>query len=64
MLLGGPDDKPGGTPMAVGVAIAPTLPEPLAALVPDDFRADYYLFVATTLGGKRIHLFAIGSPAG
>ena len=61
MLLGGPEDQPGGTPMPVGVAIAPTLPYPLTALVPDDFRAAYYLFVTNSIGTKRVSLFAVGS---
>jgi sugar lactone lactonase YvrE len=60
MLLGGPDDKPGGTPMPVGVTVAETLPDRVASLVPDDFRAAYYLFVSNTVGKKRISLYAIG----
>jgi DNA-binding beta-propeller fold protein YncE len=61
MLLGGPEDRPGSTPMPVGVAIAETLPLGVAALVPAGFRASYYLFVASTIGTKRIGLFAVGS---
>lgn len=62
MLLGGPDVPIGATPMPLGVAIAPTLPDPIAALVPDDFRADYFVFVTNTLGDRRINLFAVGGP--
>jgi len=62
MLLGGPDNQPGGTPMPLGVAVAPSLPENLQPLVPPDFDAHYYLFVTNTVGTKRISLFAVGLP--
>jgi len=61
MLLGGPEDRPGGTPAPVGVAVAAGLPPSLAAMVPQDFRADYYVFVSNTTGTKRMSLFAVGS---
>ncbi|MEE9295218.1 MAG: hypothetical protein V3W34_09705 [Phycisphaerae bacterium] len=61
MLMGGPEDQPGGTPMPVGVAVAPTLPQKLASLVPTGFEASYFLFTANTIGTKRISLFAVGS---
>jgi DNA-binding beta-propeller fold protein YncE len=61
MLIGGPEDRPGGTPAPVGVAIAAKLPESLASLVPQDFNPSYYLFVSNTTGSKRISLFAVGS---
>lgn len=61
MLLGGEDDAPGSTPMPLGVAIAETLPERLASLVPAGFQAQYYLFTTNTVGSRRIGLFAIGS---
>ena len=62
MLLGGPDQTIGATPMPFGLAIAREVPDPIARLVPDDFRADYFLFVTNTLGANRINLFAIGGP--
>ncbi len=61
MLLGGPEDKTGGTPMPVGVTVATSLPEPVAALVPDGFRADYFLFVTNSVAKKRISLYAVGT---
>ena len=61
MLVGGPEDVPGGTPMPFGVTIAQTLPETITPLVPDDFRADYYFFITNSIGTKRISLFAVGS---
>ncbi len=61
MLLGGPDDQPGGTPMPVGVTVAPILPDSLALLVPDDFRPDYYLFVTNSVAAKHISLYAVGT---
>jgi DNA-binding beta-propeller fold protein YncE len=61
MLLGGPEDENGGTPMPVGVAVATILPDHLTALVPDDFEAAYYLFVTNSVGRKRVSLFAMGS---
>jgi DNA-binding beta-propeller fold protein YncE len=60
MFLGGPQDQPGGTPLPVGLAIAPTLPDRLASLVPEDFNARYFLFVSNSGGTRRISLFAIG----
>jgi len=60
MLLGGPGDEPGDTPMPFGVAVAAQVTERIAALVPPDFAADYYLFVSNTIGAKRINLFAVG----
>jgi sugar lactone lactonase YvrE len=60
MFLGGPQDQPGGTPLPVGVAIAPTLPDRLASLVPADFNARYFLFVSNSVGSRRISLFAVG----
>ncbi|MFQ5430773.1 MAG: hypothetical protein ACE5E1_10730 [Phycisphaerae bacterium] len=61
MLLGGPDDTPGGTPLPVGVAVAEDLPESIKRSVPADFRADYFLFVSNTVGEMRLSLFAIGT---
>ncbi|MFQ5591950.1 MAG: hypothetical protein ACE5HE_12360 [Phycisphaerae bacterium] len=61
LLIGGPEDTPGGTPMPLGVATASTLPERLAALVPSDFSARYFLFTTNTIASKRISLFAVGS---
>ena len=60
LLIGGPNDGPGSTPMPVGVTVARSLPEPLVALVPEQFSADYFVFVANTIGPKRINLFAVG----
>jgi sugar lactone lactonase YvrE len=60
MLLGGPDIPLGGTPMPVGVAIAPTLPPNLTSLVPANFDAQYFLFVSNTVGTQRMSLYAIG----
>ncbi len=60
MLLGGPDNQPGGTPMPVGVADAATLPDPIAGLTPSGFEASYYVFVANSTGPKRVGLFAVG----
>lgn len=60
MLLGGPEDEPGGTPMPVGVAVAESVPHRVASLVPDDFEADYFLFVSNTIGSKCISLYAVG----
>ena len=60
LLIGGPGDGPGSTPMPVGVTVAQSLPEPLTALVPAPFVADYFIFVTNTIGPKRINLFAVG----
>ncbi len=60
MLLGGSGDSAGSTPMPIGVAVAETLPEPLAGMVPSDFDAAYYLFVTNSLGTKRVSLYAVG----
>ena len=60
MFLGGPDSKPGGTPLPLGVAVAPSLPDNLVTLVPPDFDPHYYLFVTNTVGPRRINLFAMG----
>ncbi len=60
MLAGSPEDRPGGTPMPVGSAVAPALPDRLASLVPTDFAARYYLFMTNGFGSKRISLFAVG----
>jgi len=60
MMLGGPERGAGGTPMPVGVAVAESLPEGMASLVPDEFDADYFLFVSNTVGEKRIGLYAVG----
>jgi len=64
MLLGGPEDKPGGTPMPFGVTVAESLPDNLQGFVPPDFDAHYFLFVTNTIGSKRISLFAVGLPRG
>ena len=64
MLLGEDGTRAGATPMPVGVAVATELPESITSLVPTDFHADYYLFVANTIGVRRISLFAIGRRAG
>jgi len=47
--------------MPLGVAAARTVPEAIASLVPEDFRADYYFFVSNAIGAKRMSVFAIGS---
>ena len=62
MLLGGAEDGSASLPLPVGVAVADSLPESLAAWPPPDFRADYYLFTASSLGEKRLALYAIGEP--
>lgn len=64
MLLGTAEDRPGGTPMPVSVAVAEKLPSALAALLPDNFRATYFLFVANRIGTRRLSLFAIGTATG
>ena len=61
MLLGGPEEGPGSTPMPVDVAVARTVPENIAALVPADFKADYFLFVANRVAAKRLSLYAVGT---
>ena len=61
MLLGADGDSPGGTPMPAGVAVAATLPDRLASIVPEGFDARYFLFVTNTVGPKRISLFAVGT---
>ncbi|MCB9849756.1 MAG: hypothetical protein H6817_03535 [Phycisphaerales bacterium] len=60
LMLLGEDEGIGATPMPVGVAVAESLPPGIAALVPDNFEAQYYLFVANSLGEKHISLYAIG----
>ena len=60
MLLGGPGNDAGSTPLPCGVAVADTLPPRLTALVPGDFDARYFLFVANSMGERRISLFAVG----
>ncbi len=59
MLLGRDVGEPGAMPMPVGVAVAAGVPENIAALVPSDFSARYFLFVTNTTGDKRISLFAV-----
>jgi DNA-binding beta-propeller fold protein YncE len=59
MLLGGPDEPIGGTPLPCGVAVAAEVPAGIAALVPPEFHADYFLFVANSLGERRLSLFAV-----
>ena len=61
MLLGADGDGPGGTPMPAGVAVAATLPDRLAAMVPDGFGAQYFVFLTNTVGTKRVSLYAIGT---
>ncbi len=61
MLLGGPGNDPGATPMPFGIAVAENLPDNLESLVPEDFDAQYYVFVTNTIGRKRINLFAVGT---
>jgi DNA-binding beta-propeller fold protein YncE len=63
MLFGGLNDEAGGTPMPVGVAIARSLPDALASLIPPDFTASYFVFVSNTVARKRIALFAVGVGA-
>lgn len=65
MLIGGPGDQSGCTQMPVSVAVAPTLPTSIQSLVPAGFEPSYYVFVANTIGTKRLSLFAVGvgSPA-
>ncbi len=60
MLVGGPTDEPGGTPLPRGVAVATVLPDRLASLVPTNFDAKYFLFVTNAIGDRRISLFAVG----
>lgn len=60
MLLGDDGDQPGSTPMPMGVAVARTLPENLAYLLPESFGADYFVFVTNTVGSNRISLYAVG----
>ena len=64
MLLGGPQDEPGGTPSPCALAVADTLPPHLQALVPTDFDARYYLFVADNTATRPLSLFAIGLQRG
>ncbi len=52
---------PGAVPMPTGVAIAETLPDRLASMVPEGFSARYFLFVTDKISSKRIRLFAVGS---
>ena len=61
MVIGGPRDQPGGTPLPNGMAIATLLPEKLLDLVPDGFKACYYVWVSNTTGQKRLALFAVGA---
>ncbi len=61
MVIGGPRDEPGGTPLPNGMAIATLLPEKLLDLVPDGFKACYYVWVSNTTGQKRLALFAVGT---
>ncbi len=60
MLLGRDDGQPGRLAMPIGVAVAKTLPDSIASLVPTGFDAAYYLFVTNAIGQKRINLFAVG----
>ena len=60
ILIGGPTEGPGATPMPVGVAIAPSLPESIASRVPAGFDTQFYLFASSSVGTNRISLFAIG----
>jgi len=60
MLLGGSKPETNETLMPLGVAIAASLPSPVADLVPDGFSASYFLFVTSSTGDKRISLYAIG----
>jgi DNA-binding beta-propeller fold protein YncE len=60
MLLGSDDGKVGGTPLPIGAAIAASVPDAIAALVPANFDAHYYLFVTNSVGDKRMSLYAIG----
>ena len=60
MLIGSADDRPGGTPMPFGIAVAASVPDQIAALVPDDFAAEYFFFVTNSVGSRRISLFAAG----
>ena len=64
MLLGGPDAAPGATPMPVGLAIARSLPESIARLVPEGFSAGYFLFVTNTVADRPVSLFAVGHSTG
>ena len=60
LMLLGADRGPGSTPMPVGVAVALEIPASIASLVPTDFDAQYFLFVANGFGEKRLSLYAIG----
>ena len=61
LVIGGPRDEPGGTPLPNGMAIATLLPEKLLDLVPVGFKARYYVWVSNTTGQKRLALFAVGT---
>jgi DNA-binding beta-propeller fold protein YncE len=62
MLLGGPGEGAGRTPLPVGVAWANDLPEALRRdLLPDGFEATGFLFVSNTIGPRRISLYAVGA---
>ena len=61
LLVGGPSDEPGGTPMPLGVAVADLLPDTITSRVRDGFDVDYFFFVTNTVGTKRISLFAVVS---
>ncbi len=60
MLLGSGGEGHAATPMPSGLAIAGSLPEPLAGLVPTDFEASYFLFASNSVGSERVSLYAIG----
>lgn len=51
-----------GPPIEVDSVTYPTylVPSTLSQLVPADFDVSYFLFVANTVGSKRISLFAVG----
>lgn len=60
MVFGGPENKPGGTPLPFGIAIARDNPPALAKLVPPDFAPAYFVFVSNTVGNRRLSVFAVG----
>lgn len=60
LLIGSDQGGPAATPMPVGVAVADVIPGAVSRLVPNDFDPTYLVFVANTVGDRRINLFAVG----
>lgn len=61
LMLLGDDSGPAAVAMPSAVAVAPTLPESLAEAVPAGFHAEYFLFLAESVGDRRLSLYAVGS---